>query len=72
MKQHVCKNCGKEISGDRKYCSLRCNKAYKQRQYYKNNHLLCVHNEAVVCKLRNCQRCGWNPDVEASRKELLK
>lgn len=72
MKQHVCKNCGKEITGDRKYCSLKCNKAYKQRQYYKSNHPLCVYNESVICKTKNCQQCGWNPTVDAHRKEMLK
>lgn len=71
MKQHVCKNCGKEITGDRKYCSLKCNKAYKQREYYRKNNSLCPHNEAVICTQNTCDTCGWDPAVEAQRKEQL-
>lgn len=28
----------------------------------------CPYNEAVVCKEQECERCGWNPEVDAVRK----
>lgn len=29
---------------------------------------ICEHNYAVRCAGKGCERCGWNPAVEAQRK----
>ncbi len=34
----------------------------------------CLYNEGVSCdpKDRNCEKCGWNPEVLAARKAANK
>ena len=33
----------------------------------------CTMNKGIVCiEHKNCDRCGWNPEVELQRKEMLK
>ena len=35
-------------------------------------NLVCVYRDYILCSQHNaCARCGWNPDVEAKRKEKL-
>ena len=29
----------------------------------------CPHNEAVECKAKECDRCGWHPDTAKKRAE---
>ncbi len=29
-------------------------------------------NPGLVCGKANCDRCGWNPDVEKRRKEKIR
>lgn len=31
----------------------------------------CIYNDSVECKIHKCSTCGWNPRVEAKRKEAL-
>ena len=71
MKKHVCQNCGKEIPVDRKYCSSKCNKAYKRRESYKQSHELCLYNDSVECGQKRCSKCGWNPDVMQNRIDRI-
>ena len=33
---------------------------------------VCPYNMDVDCDALNCERCGWYPPVEQSRKEALK
>lgn len=30
---------------------------------------LCIHNPSVDCECRECNKCGWNPDVDKERKK---
>ena len=32
----------------------------------------CPHNEFVVCSMKKCTRCGWNPDVAKARLEKIR
>lgn len=32
----------------------------------------CPYNREVDCSDCHCERCGWNPDVDAKRKEARK
>lgn len=58
----------------KKYCSDEC----AQEQYRRNRGIgtniktaLCKYNIAIGCPERKCSSCGWNPKVEAKRKEAL-
>lgn len=33
---------------------------------------LCMNNTGVFCDEHNCERCGWNPEVEAARKANIR
>ena len=67
IKGCACLNCGKKIPENRKYCSKKCNKAYKRRESYWQSRAQCPHNEMVECAMRACSRCGWNPIVQQER-----
>ncbi len=77
MKQYTCLNCGAEFLSDRfrKFCCVRCNKTYLQRNYRAKEKTkpprLCIHNEGVCCKTNNCTTCGWNPEVSQKRLEAI-
>ena len=73
-----CEECGrktidKSVRQNGKYCSPYCNKrAYLRRKgKAKDVIILCKYNEGVACDSPNCYGCGWHPDVEKKRKELL-
>lgn len=46
---------------------------YKYNQHHSNITMPCrFRPRGVFCdKFSGCGRCGWNPDVEARRKEKL-
>lgn len=72
MREYICRNCKKKFLSDRekKYCSARCNKTYKQREY-RESLFACRFNEAVFCSQLQCETCGWNPEVEKKRREKV-
>lgn len=37
--------------------------------YTKNTD--CPHNCALVCEVKNCKRCGWNPTVAQKRMDKI-
>lgn len=75
MKECICVGCGTTFYSerDRKFCSTRCYKTYWQSARRKNTksaaQWTCPMNEGVICRIRTCTSCGWNPDV--SQKRLL-
>lgn len=76
MKEFVCLYCGKKaISKARggkvqKYCSNECRLfAAKRREGWCGD--ACPHNVGVLCADHQCDKCGWNPEVEKKRKESL-
>lgn len=32
----------------------------------------CVHNHGIMCSIRQCEKCGWNPDVAEKRLRALR
>ena len=70
----VCKHCGAEFEGNkgethRIFCSNKCYLAFKKA----NKGGICDYNTAVTCNDRcACSKCGWNPKVEAKRKETYR
>ena len=32
----------------------------------------CKYQSGVMCSDKNCGGCGWNPDVEAARKQKIR
>lgn len=32
----------------------------------------CPHNHDVLCEVHKCTTCGWNPEVSALRRLLLR
>ena len=73
-----CAECGKKvidksIRQNQKYCGDTCNKrAYLRRKgMLKETEFPCKYNDGVVCDARSCYGCGWHPDEEKKRKELL-
>lgn len=61
----TCQYCGKKYFGilrKRKYCSRRCRYAVEEKVSYG-----CPFNDAVVCKKKQCDSCGWNPAIAKKR-----
>lgn len=76
MKEFICEYCGKKAIStkhggkDQKYCSKECReKAVLQRGGWGGER--CPHNPEVLCTVPDCDKCGWNPEVEKKRKEAL-
>lgn len=76
MKEFICEYCGKKaISTARggkqqKYCSNECRVlGIKRRGGWCGD--ACPHNPEVLCTDPDCDKCGWNPEVEKKRKEAL-
>ena len=71
MKEFTCIVCGKKgfdssLTKNKKYCSRACfDKSRRMKE------IPCEYNEGVFCITRNCDTCGWNPEVEKKRKERL-
>ena len=58
----------------RLYCSDSCcYKAYRINKGIVKGFVTqpCIHNVGVLCDRHKCSTCGWNPRVEAKRKEAL-
>ena len=63
----TCEFCGKVFETQRNAacCSNRCWERARRQTW------ACPHNEQLVCQFKDCHRCGWNPEVEARRKDQL-
>lgn len=76
MKEFVCLYCGKKavstVRGGKKqkYCSKECRDLARKRQDGWCGDV-CPHNVGVLCAYQECDKCGWNPEVEKKRKEML-
>ena len=75
----ICPVCGKEIPN-----TVRCNKVFCRKACYNRSHYLqradvcttsCIYRPdgSVMCNhnVHNCSTCGWNPEVEESRRKEL-
>ncbi len=75
MKEYVCARCGKKIVSNqyRRFCSVACSNAYRRtiNGWGKTAGEACQFNQGVCCEVKHCTGCGWNPKVEARRKEAL-
>lgn len=73
MREFTCQWCGTvAISNARveqKYCSKECKRFADSLR--RKNIGSCLYNPEIICSLRNCENCGWNPEVEKKRKETL-
>ena len=78
----VCKLCGKEFlntKSNKIYCSRICaniasNRAKRARIKEKISEAGtdCPYNDAVHCRERKCNACGWNPAVAQVRAEKIR
>ena len=71
-----CLRCGSEffkIREDHKFCSRNCSRAYNQQKAkeLKKADSDCPHNDGLVCTVKNCDTCGWNPKVASRRLSML-
>lgn len=66
----VCQRKFSTIQAGRKYCSQECAWTEKSKRKYPKN-IGCPHNGGLLCYKRECESCGWSPEVEAQRREKL-
>lgn len=75
MREYVCARCGKIVASTcyRRFCSKECSEAYRKNLYGwgTNSGEPCLYNQGVNCGIHQCESCGWNPEVEARRKEAF-
>ena len=73
MKEITCPVCNKKViaGGNSRFCSRDC--------WYSANYgkfgwgeISCKFNGGVNCGIEECEKCGWNPEVEQRRKEALR
>lgn len=71
-----CLRCGTPFTPKQessRFCSTHCSKAWYQQNYNATRQgASCEYNEAINCKKRACDTCGWNPAVSAARLTALK
>ena len=77
MKEFTCIVCGKKgidaSYNGRKFCSAKCRNRYRYFPERKVNRAIpaCRYNAGVDCEQQECAGCGWNPEEEKRRKEIL-
>lgn len=75
MRTYSCLWCGAICTtnrGNQKYCSTHCSQLYRDKlRHPPVAFVQCKFNHAVECSHGDCDRCGWNPEVEKKRKERL-
>ena len=66
------------VAGDPKWGIRAIAKRYNMspstvsKMLYKKIPFACLYNKGVEClEQANCERCGWNPEIEAIRKARL-
>jgi hypothetical protein len=84
-----CPYCGKAFWGikDQRYCGHSCaNRGRREEEREQGEYdrsivwerdesgcWLCPYQFSVGCKRRECNKCGWNPEVAKARtKEILR
>ena len=80
----ICPKCGiefKTVRGYQKYCSTACSNRHRGQDKgdfdpsldWKRDHddgkWKCPYQSSVGCFVRECSRCGWNPEVAKARTE---
>lgn len=78
-REFTCLYCGangidRSKTRTRKFCDCYCQQAYLRRKngaWANTATASCTHNINVLCNVHKCGNCGWNPKVEAKRKEAL-
>ena len=43
---------------------------YAKVAHYKKD-MRCPHNDALICEIKNCGKCGWHPNVAKRRDEKI-
>lgn len=74
IKTVICENCGNEFESracNAKYCSRRCANQRHEENRKAPRTFRCPHNREVTCEKRQCDSCGWNPDVAQRRMDKL-
>lgn len=69
----TCDICNREFWTDAftgRYCSIECRYEARCAQYGWGKRY-CKFNEHVNCAVQECDKCGWNPEVEQKRKEAI-
>lgn len=71
MKEFTCIVCGtkgfdRSFSETKMFCSKKC-----KRKHMASFLTQCKYNDAVLCERQKCNNCGWNPEVDKRRKEML-
>ena len=66
-------------SGVERDTKIERGKRYMTLQYYKvdpnykrEQSFICPNNPWVMCSVKNCYRCGWNPTVAEMRLEKIR
>lgn len=81
----ICPSCGTEFKTDRNtqtFCCHKCSNSgriLKERGNYDdsfawtktNGHYDCPYAFGVGCSVRQCNKCGWNPEVAQARMEAI-
>lgn len=76
QREFVCIECGKKgidtsPKQDKKFCGNVCHNAFHAKRRKKTVTTECLYNIGVDCANQQCERCGWNPEVEKIRKAKL-
>lgn len=74
IKTVICENCGKEFESrvyNAKHCCRRCANQRHKANRQAPRTFQCPHNHEVTCEKRQCDCCGWNPDVAQRRMDKL-
>ena len=69
----TCPVCGKRATIDSNcgiYCSPECRNAARSAKYGWGE-IRCKFNDYVNCGVQECEKCGWNPEVEQKRKGAI-
>lgn len=81
MYEYTCPECGvtKQVRYAwevRTYCSKKCRGKALARKYEQEREANAVSEcvfqpETIMCSKRECDRCGWNPEVAKARLDAL-
>lgn len=75
-KERACPYCGTVFmprSAKHQYCTSECCRRYTLEQAERPipEEFQCPHNNMIVCQVRRCGECGWNPVVARRRTERI-
>ena len=66
----VCHKRAMNNGNNGRYCSVECREAARRASYGWGD-IRCQFNDYVNCGVQECEKCGWNPEVEQKRKEAI-